>query len=86
MPSLPVKLSPLVAVFLVAACAPPPSTENPDFSVEVMENLRSIAAPGQNLATVQLQADGCYWVEHRNPVETTMLPLMTRDARPVCAR
>lgn len=78
------RLSPLALVLVIAACAPPVSEENPDFSQEVVDSLRAIAAPGQNLSTVRLQEDGCYWVQHRNPVETTMLPLMTVDDRPIC--
>lgn len=52
---------------------------------QVPENIAALAAPGQDLATARLvPQDDCYWYEHRGPVETTLLPLRTREGRPIC--
>ena len=60
--------------------APPPLSEVP-------EGVAAIAAPNQNLATVRIQPeDGCYWYQDAGPVETTYLPLRSRDGRPICSR
>ena len=57
------------------------------FLAEVPEGVLAIAAPWQNLDAVVLRPeDGCYWYQHRGPVETTLLPLRTRDGRPICTR
>lgn len=57
------------------------------FLTEVPEGVLAIAAPWQNLDAVVLRPeDGCYWYQHRGPVETTLLPLRTREGRPICTR
>lgn len=48
------------------------------------DQLRSVAAPGQDLSTVRIQDDGCYWYEYRGPVETTFLPLRANSGAPIC--
>jgi hypothetical protein len=73
----------------LGACAVPVS-ETADgqttVSAEVLTRLSAIAAPYQDVQTVQLRPDdGCYWYRHVGPVETTMLPLRTVDSRPICA-
>ncbi|CAM4045871.1 hypothetical protein [Palleronia rufa] len=72
----------------LAACAGPPmdSTEpEPAIAEEVLIQLSALAAPYQDLQSVQLRPqDGCYWYSHSGPVETTMLPLRTVDGRPIC--
>ena len=51
----------------------------------VSEAVVALAAPGQDLATARLlPEDGCYWYEHRGPVETTLLPLRTVNGNPIC--
>lgn len=51
----------------------------------VPENVVAIAAPYQDVSTARvLSRDGCYWYLHPGPVETTLLPLRTRDGRPIC--
>ncbi|MFD2855951.1 hypothetical protein ACFSZS_15885 [Seohaeicola zhoushanensis] len=46
-----------------------------------------MAAPGQDLQDVRVfPEDGCYWYRYVGPVETTYLPLRTRDGRPICTR
>lgn len=44
-----------------------------------------LAGPGQDLSTARLlPEDGCYWYEHRGPVESTLLPLRTAGGKPIC--
>lgn len=51
------------------------------------EDIAALAAPNQNLSTARLlPEDGCYWYSHQGPVETTLLPLRTREGRPICTR
>lgn len=57
----------------------------PGISDEMMAHLSAMAAPYQNVQTVELRPqDGCYWYRHVGPVETTMLPLRTPEGRPIC--
>ena len=59
----------------------------PGFLAEVPEAVAAAAAPGQSLRAVALrEEDGCYWYRHAGPVETTLLPLRTREGRPICTR
>lgn len=54
--------------------------ELPEF---VLEN----AAPYQDLSAVKIDPeDGCYVYRHVGPVETTFLPLRSKDGRPICTR
>ncbi|PRY25179.1 hypothetical protein CLV78_102356 [Aliiruegeria haliotis] len=56
-------------------------------TVELPENVVALAAPGQDLSTARQQPeDGCYWYQWNGPVETTWIPLRSRDGRPICAR
>ena len=76
----------VIGIVTVAACEPVPSqttTGIPDLPEQVI----ALAAPNQNLASARLLTDdGCYWYAHSNAVETTLLPLRTRDGRPICTR
>jgi len=75
-----------VLVPLVAACAAPGTgTGEGGFLTSVPEGVVEIAAPYQDLSAVRIM-EGCYWYRHEGPVETTMLPLRTRDLRPICAQ
>lgn len=57
------------------------------FLREVPEAVVAAAAPSQNLQAVMLrEEDGCYWYRHSGPVETTFLPLRTREGRTICIR
>jgi hypothetical protein len=81
----------LLAISLLAlsACAAPvPGTETePGFFEELPEGLAETAAPGQNLQAVRITPeDGCYWYQHVGPVETTMLPLLSRSGGLICSR
>jgi len=62
------------------------TTSNRDRVGNVSEAVAALAAPGQDLTSARLLPDdGCYWYEHRGPVETTLLPLRTVNGKPICA-
>ncbi|MFY9244526.1 hypothetical protein [Roseicyclus sp.] len=73
----------LAMVFALSACV----ATTPEGETElVSEQVRELAAPGQDLTQVRLESDGCYWYRYNGPVETTFLPLLTRDDRMICVR
>ncbi len=74
------------APLFLAACAT--ATTSPDgFIAELPEGVLSVAAPYQDLTAVRLdEMSGCYVYRHIGVVETTFLPLRTRDGRPICTR
>ena len=73
--------APAMLLALLAGCVTPtPEGETEALSEEVL----ALAAPGQNTTDVRLESDGCYWYRYEGPVETTYLPLMTRDDRMIC--
>lgn len=80
----------LPIMLALGACAVPvadTADSEPAISAEVMTQLRTMAAPYQDLQSVRLRPeDGCYWYRHVGPVETTMLPLQTVDGRPICTQ
>lgn len=78
----------LPALLALSACTVPYGTDpQTGFIRELPEEIVSIAAPGQDLAAVQLNPDdGCYWYRYEGPVETTMLPLRSREGRPICTQ
>ena len=83
------RIAVVLALCLTAACNA--TATGPDgearFLAEVPEGVLEIAAPWQDLTAVVLRPeDGCYWYEHTGPVETTLLPLRTREGRPICTR
>jgi hypothetical protein len=79
----PSRLVGLFALLGLSACvAATPEGERETLSEEV----RALAAPGQNLSEVRLESDGCYWYRYEGPVETTFLPLLTREDRMICVR
>jgi len=75
---------------LAAACAPttvPDDAGGSRIVSDLPEAVIAAAAPFQDLTTVELRpGDGCYWYRHTGPVETTFLPLRTREGRPICTR
>lgn len=82
-------LSAAALLLLLSACAAPsePGPGGPNFLEELPEGLAEVAAPDQNLrAVIIAPEDGCYWYQHVGPIETTFLPLLTRDGRPICSR
>lgn len=52
----------------------------------VPESVVEIAAANQDLTTVRLLEDNCFWYSHQGPVETTLLPLRDVQGRPICTR
>jgi hypothetical protein len=78
------------AVVSLAACDDLPgmnSAPSDGFIQELPEGVLSIAAPDQDLTAVKIDpADGCYVYRYAGPVETTLLPLRTRDGRPICTQ
>ena len=78
------------ATLLVAACDDLPGTTSApkgNFIQELPEGVVAVAAPNQDLTAVQIDpADGCYVYQYAGPVETTLLPLRTRDGRPICTQ
>lgn len=77
-------------VLSLAACDDLPgvsSAPSDGFIKELPEGVVSIAAPNQNLTAVKIDpVDGCYVYSYAGPVETTLLPLRTRDGRPICTQ
>jgi len=63
-------------------------TSNPYIHIRNLpEGLPEIVAPFQDLDAVYLdQVDGCYVYRHVGVVETTFLPLRSKDGRPICTR
>lgn len=60
-------------------------TPTPEGEVEVLPpEVVALVAPGQDVSTARLQGDGCYWYLHRGPVESTYIPLLTREDRMIC--
>ena len=82
----------MAAAFLfLGACATTVPTEvsleNPGFIEELPAEVMAVVGPNQDLRRVRvLPEDGCYWFERAGPVETTFLPLNTRDGRQICTR
>jgi hypothetical protein len=71
------------AILVLSACV---STTPEGQTEELSEEVRALAAPGQDLTQVRIESDGCYWYRYEGRVETTFLPLMTRDNRMICVR
>lgn len=73
----------LAAILSLGACV----SATPEGETEtISEEVRALAAPGQDLTQVRLESDGCYWYRYEGRVEVTFLPLMTRDNRMICVR
>lgn len=72
----------LAAILSLSACVTTPEGEVDSLS----EQVRALAAPGQDLTQVRIESDGCYWYRYEGPVETTFLPLLTQDDRMICVR
>lgn len=61
------------------------SANSDQFITELPESLLNMAAPHQDLKAVKLDpATGCFIYRHVGPVETTFLPLVSRQGRPIC--
>jgi hypothetical protein len=69
----------------LAGCAAPPTP--PGQTEEgLSQELLSLVAPGQDMSSVRIESDGCYWYRYVGPVEVTYLPVLTRDNRMICTR
>lgn len=76
-----------LAFLALAACDDTVSgvSTGPDGYLEtVPPNVAALAAPGQNLETVELRPDGCYWYLYEGPVETLMVPLRADTGGKIC--
>ncbi|MBN8293725.1 hypothetical protein JI664_17270 [Rhodobacter sp. NTK016B] len=68
----------------VSTTAPDPTNES-QFLPELPEGIMNVVGPNQDLTAVRIMpSDGCYWYRHTNVVETTFVPLRTRDGRMIC--
>lgn len=68
----------------VSACVAP-GTGTEGRPTPLPEAVVALADPAQDLTSARLlPEDSCYWYDHNGPVETTPLPLLTRDGRPIC--
>lgn len=79
----------LPALLLLAACDVPNDVTDPQtgYPKDLPEAVIELADPSQDLTTAWLNPDdGCYWYRYEGPVESTMLPLRTREGRPICTR
>ena len=75
------------ALLIIAGCTAQPveTVSAPNEVGNISEAVAARAAPGQDLSTARLvPEDGCYWYEHRGPVETTLVPLRTVGGAPLC--
>ena len=76
----------IVGVVTLSACAGAPVEDTgANTDLVIPPELVNLAAPNQDISTARIiPEDGCYWYEHRGRVETTLLPVMTRDGRRIC--
>ncbi|KQI70904.1 hypothetical protein C7964_10839 [Loktanella sp. PT4BL] len=76
----------IVGVVTLSACAGAPVEDTgANTDVVIPPELVNLAAPNQDISTARmLPEDRCYWYEHRGRVETTLLPVMTRNGRRIC--
>lgn len=74
----------LSAMTVVSACVTP-GGQTQSRPTPLPEAVVALADPAQDLASARLlPEDSCYWYDYNGPVETTQLPLLTRDGRPIC--
>lgn len=56
------------------------------FMSTLSPELLAMVDPRQNLNAVKIDpADGCFVYQYAGPVETTFLPLRSKDGRPICS-
>ncbi|MEL6465246.1 MAG: hypothetical protein AAFQ58_09780 [Pseudomonadota bacterium] len=57
------------------------------FITPLPERIVALADPRQDLTAVKVDpADGCLVYRYVGPVETTFLPLRSKEGRPICTR
>lgn len=78
----------LLGVLALAACDDAASTDDGGpFINPLPERIVEIAGPNQDLTAVKVDPiDGCLVYRHVGPVETTFLPLRSKEGRPICTR
>lgn len=75
-------------LLLTAGCAMQPSETGGTANQigNIPANVVALADPNQDISTARLlPEDGCFWYEHRGPVETTLVPLRSPEGNPICA-
>ncbi|MEX0369130.1 MAG: hypothetical protein AB3N09_10475 [Tateyamaria sp.] len=77
-----------VAAFALSACdETTTAADGGPFINPLPDRIVEIAGPNQNLNAVKVDpVDGCLVYRHVGPVETTFLPLRTKEGRPICTR
>ena len=79
-----------LAAMTLAACEPYETTGAAQTTMTVARvpaGVLEIADPSQDLSNVQIDREtGCYVYVYKGIVETTLLPLRTKDGNPICAR
>ncbi|MEM9318557.1 MAG: hypothetical protein AAGA70_06080 [Pseudomonadota bacterium] len=73
----------MAAVIPLSACVP---TTPEGETALLSEEVRAVVRPGQDISSVRVQTDGCYWWLYEGVVEDTYIPLETRDGRMICTR
>lgn len=77
------------AMVMLAACdeATQSGGVGGPFISPLPERVLTLADPKQDLKAVKVDpVDGCLVYRHVGPVETTFLPLRTREGRPICTQ
>ena len=83
----------VAATSTMAACAgigpeavvPPAAAEVTSVEQQIKDQIAARAAPNQDIASARLRPDdNCFWFSYVGPVETTELPLLTKDGRHLC--
>nr|WP_299208001.1 hypothetical protein [uncultured Tateyamaria sp.] len=77
------------AMIMLAACdeTTQSGAAGGPFLSPLPERILTLADPKQDLNAVKVDpVDGCLVYRHVGPVETTFLPLRTRDGRPICTQ
>ncbi|QIE46833.1 hypothetical protein G5B38_15615 [Pseudohalocynthiibacter aestuariivivens] len=75
-----------IPLLVLGACVEVDSSVSKEPVVKLPDSIVEMAAPNQDLASVRVREDGCLWYRYAGPVETTMLPLRTKDGRPICTK
>ena len=80
-----------VAAFGLAGCVEPSGVVNVDPNlkkrVTLPPEVAETVAPGQDTSDLRVDArDGCLMYRHVGPVETTYIPLRTKQGRAICIK
>ncbi|WP_298911367.1 hypothetical protein [uncultured Aliiroseovarius sp.] len=80
-----------VAAFGLSGCVTPSGAVNMDPNlkkrVTLPPDVAETVAPGQDTSDLRVDArDGCLMYRHIGPVETTYIPLRTKQGRAICIK